>query len=789
MAQSARKIVMSGAVQGCGVRPALARLAAKQEWRGSVRNTLHGVELIVQGRIPDDDELRTLLSAAIPTVASVDDIRLAPYALPIDPGFRIVDSDDAGTLTARIPHDRAICQACLREVQAAGNRRFQYAFNTCSECGPRFSILFAMPFDRERTAMRTFAMCRDCRREYEDPEDRRFHAQTLSCPECGPRLSISDGRRVIPESGRTPWEIAADGLLSGKIVALRGIGGYQLLVDATSSEAVQRLRRRKRRTVKPFAVLCRDLTAARQLTPLDDVAAEQLESAHNPIVLVPRRRATILADEVNPGLKDLGLLLPTTALHYLIVSAVERPLVCTSGNHDGDPLVFQHEDAERELSGIADLFLHHDREIVHPVDDSVVRVLARRSVTLRAGRGMAPLPLKISMPATSSIHQHTYLACGGQQKSAVAWHSGGMSLLGPHVGDLETLASRERWDEQRQCLPRLTSAGFDWETASLVCDPHPGYAATQWATARKNPPQLIWHHHAHAVTGMLEHGWLDREVLGVTWDGTGLGPDGTIWGGEFLRATTTGFRRVAHLRPFHLPGGEAAITDIRRIACAVLSQMNEIQVHELPELLQLNPSEVELMSAILTSNISPVTTSCGRLFDAAACLILRQPQSEFEGHASMFLEAACDFSTAGAYDFLIDRNRPAQIDWRPVFRAIVSDRRAKAPDGIMAMKFHRGLAQLIISVAQRFPELPVVLGGGVFQNRVLVELVAENWPRDTAALGLPGVLPPNDGGLAAGQLAVAMTSTAGQEQADVSRSSRPIGRLDQSRSAHGGGGH
>ncbi|MFO0918797.1 MAG: carbamoyltransferase HypF [Planctomycetaceae bacterium] len=789
MAQFARKIVLSGAVQGCGVRPALARLAARQGWSGSVRNSPHGVELIVQGQLPEDDELRSLISCSIPTEASVEHFALEHDGGRIAPGFRIEDSDDSGPLTARIPLDRAICQQCLQEVQHRGNRRFQYPFTTCAACGPRFSILHSMPFDRERTAMRAFEMCEDCRREYEDSNDRRFHAQTLSCPHCGPRLWISDGRRTIDQPDQTPWEIAVEGLRVGRIVALKGLGGYQLLADATSSAAVRRLRQRKRRMAKPFAVLCQNMAAARRLASLDAVSSKQLRSAVNPIVLVPQHLSTDIAAEVNPGLKEIGLLLPTTALHDVLVSAVKRPLVCTSGNLDGNPLVRDCGEAERELSGIADLFLHHDREIVHPVDDSVVRVIARRPVTLRAARGMTPLPLSIPKPAASAIHQSACVACGGQQKSSIAWHARGQAVLGPHVGDLETVASQERWDERRQMLPRLTHPDFEREVPAVICDPHPGYAATQWGAAYSDSPHFVWHHHAHAVTGMLEHGWLNREVLGVTWDGTGLGPDGTIWGGEFLRATATSFRRVAYLRPFHLPGGETAISNIRRLAFAVLSQVKEIDGEDLARLLQLSPHEIENLSAMLTPEFSPLTTSCGRLFDAAACLILGQTKSEFKGHAAMALEAECDRSAPGAYEFRIAQEHPTPIDWRPVFRAIVSDREVNASRGIMAMKFHRGLAQVISRVSERFPELPVLLGGGVFQNRVLVELVAENWPSGAPPLGLPGVLPPNDGGLAAGQLAVMMMSNDSQESADVSRSPRSTGSLDQSRSDHGGRGH
>lgn len=788
MGETARRILLRGAVQGCGVRPALARLAASRAWSGSVGNTPDGVELIIRGRLPDDDALQAVVAGTLPIPAGMEQIRIESFRDRVRDGFRIVDSMTSGAVTTRIPRDRAVCRECLREARDPGNRRYRYPFITCAECGPRYSILHAMPFDRERTAMRDFPMCGECRREFADPRDRRFHAQTTSCSQCGPRLWISDGRQVVQESSRTAWEIAADGLREGKIVALRGIGGYQLLVDAASSDAVNRLRNRKRRMSKPFAILCRNLREARQLAFLGDEEAEQLESAANPIVLLQQRFPTVLAANVNPGLNQIGLMLPTTALHDLLLAAVGHPLVCTSGNRECNPLAFEIEGAEEALVGIADLFLHHNRDIPHPIDDSVVRVIARHPVTFRAARGIAPYPLELPEVHAGSAEFRPDLACGGHQKSALAWNSGGSSVLGPHLGDLETLASRDRWEDQTEGLLQLLS-NCDSTTASPVCDPHPGYFPTQWAVARSQPPQFVWHHHAHIVTGMLEHGWLDREVLGVAWDGTGLGPDGTIWGGEFLRSTATDFVRIAHLRPFLLTGGEAAISDLRRTALAVVSQLNGLSSTEIAGMLRLSEQEIGRLTAAMTPAFSPTTTSCGRLFDAAACLILNQTRTDYEGHAAMCLESACDFSATGTYNFLVDHQSPAHIDWRPAFQAILSDRSATVPYGVMAMKFHRGLAQAILHVVQRFPELPVVFGGGVFQNRVLVELIADNWPAERELPGLPGELPPNDGGLAAGQLASAVMSAPCQERADVSGSSRSPGCLDQPRLVVGHGRH
>jgi hydrogenase maturation protein HypF len=747
MTDGARLVLLRGAVQGCGLRPALARWARERGWRGSVRNTGAGVELIVQGNLPADDELTGQIAAALRWACSCEQIKCQPFAGSVAEGFQILESSTQDRATAPWPLDRAICPACLAEARDPNNRRYGYPLTSCAQCGPRYSILREMPFDRERTTMNVFALCGRCAQEYHDGDDRRAHAQTISCPDCGPQLWSGDGER-----NGTAIAAAAERLRAGQIVALRGIGGYQLLADATSSDAVIRLRNRKRRPTKPLAVTCRSLDEARELGTLNEAEEAELESLANPIVVVRQRLPSVLAAELNPGLRDVGLMLPTTALHDLLLRLSGRPLVCTSGNVDGEPLAYRIDEAEDRLHGVADLILHHDREILRPIDDSVVRVMAGRAVTIRAGRGIAPLPLSLPAAWGSDRRRRRFLACGGQQKGALAVADEDQAFLLPHIGDLETVASQERWEsaaaEQRQWLGE--------GDATIVVDPHPGYFATQWGSERAASPQKVWHHHAHIVAAMTEHGWLDREVLGIAWDGTGLGPDGTIWGGEALRATATGFDRIAHFRPFALPGGEAAIRDVRRTLLAVLWQLEDIPPSDLADYVLMSEREIGRMLPLLDTRFSPRTTSCGRLFDAAGCLILRQKLSSYEGHAAATLESACDFAAPGTYSFAIDAGDDGEIDWRPAFRDLLDDRRVGADPGAMAMRFHRGLAEVVLELARRHPELPVMLGGGVFQNRVLVELIAAEWTASLPPLRLPGRIPPNDGGLAAGQLAATM---------------------------------
>jgi hydrogenase maturation protein HypF len=441
----------------------------------------------------------------------------------------------------------------------------------------------------------------------------------------------------------------------------------------------------------------------------------------------------------------VGLLLPTTPLHWQLAQGCGRPLVATSGNREGEPLVHEVNEAQEQLAPIADTWLHHDRPIMRPIDDSVVRVIAGRQVTMRLARGLAPLPLDLHC-------NRPILALGGQQKAAVALANGAQAVLGPHMGDLDGLSTRERYVAHLRQFVELYGA----EPELLVHDLHPDYFTTLWAARQPLPSLAVQHHHAHVAAGMIEHGWLDREVLGIAFDGTGYGTDGTIWGGEFLLATACEFRRVAHLRQFRLPGGETAIREPWRIALALVAQVESAQVAVELAGDHVRRSAAENVVAILNHDrFSPVTTSAGRLFDGAASLILGTHAAQFEGQPAMLLEAASDPSAAGAYELPLRDEKTVELDWRPLVKAILADRATGLPPGAMAMKFHRAVAAAIDAVCRRFRERPVVLGGGVFQNRVLTELLCERWSGRRQPLGLPGRIPPNDGGLAAGQLAVA----------------------------------
>ena len=797
--QPAVRFILSGRVQGLGVRPAIARLATQLGLTGHVSNQSNGVCVHVEGDAATLHQFQRQLPDALPIAAELKQLTRAEVAATGCPTFKIDTGSPAGALATEVPCDLPVCDDCLREIAARSDRRHGYAFTSCTNCGPRYSIIDRMPYERDDTAMREFRLCPECEAEFTSPDNRRFHAQTNACPDCGPVLAVVTPAAPHPPTETAPLRSRSEQQLSaikqvaavvrdGGIVALKGLGGYQLVCDATSTSAVAELRRRKRRPAKPLAVML-DVMAADLLTT-DDRAA--FLAASNPIVVLspdssarlrtsfppraddacaetPDEFHCLTQDNLAPGMNTLGVFRPTTPLHSLLLEAVGWPLVVTSGNAEGDPLAFEDAAAQRDLAPLSDLILPHDRNIERPIDDSVVRVIAGRPVTIRAARGIAPLPLNFrttdipvrrearddQRTGMSVVRNSSLLAVGGHQKAAVALSNRRQSVLGPHIGDLDSIATRNRFDEQTRELLNLYQA----EPGAIVCDLHPDYFTTRWAEQQADergvPLIRVQHHHAHIAAGMLEHGWLDRTVLGVAFDGTGYGTDDTIWGGEFLLSTATHFERVASLRPFVLPGGEQAIRQPWRVAVSLLSQAFDDD-GPVP-LLNLRESS-ELVAAtfrLARRRVGPQCSSMGRLFDGVAAIVLGIGEAQFEGELAMRLEAACDSAADGSFDLPVDDTADIpQLDWRPLIRQLCDDCRSGTPVGAMAMKFHRSIAAAVESVADRFEHFPVVLGGGCFQNRILTELIAEGLTRRIQPVGLPGMIPPNDGGLAAGQLAV-----------------------------------
>lgn len=745
-----RRIILEGRVQGLGVRPAIARLAMKHQLGGRVRNRCHGVEAEIHGDECDIALFERELLESLPANSVVQRQQSEEIAVADDVAFRIEHGDDTGALRTSVPPDVAMCSECQRETSDPANRRHGYALTTCATCGPRFSVTTAMPFEREATTMNSFALCSDCTREFADPTDRRFHAQTIACPACGPRVWAADRNGCRVAADRAALQVVVAALRRGEIVALRGIGGYQLLCDATSSAAVARLRERKRRPSKPLAVMVESLSAARRIAGVSDLEARWLAARENPIVLVAARTDSPLAAEVHPGFHEVGVLLPSSPLHWEIAREFGAPFVATSGNREGEPLAVEIAEAETQLADIADVWLHHDRPIANAVDDSVLRVIASRPVLLRMARGFAPFVLSEWPHSVRSAAP--MLAVGGHLKCAIALDNGEQSVLGPHLGDLDNERTRQRFVEHVSRLTRL----FGIESSDLVHDQHPAYFTTEWANQQSRRTFAVQHHHAHVAAVSWEHGWLDREVLGFAWDGTGFGADGSIWGGETLRVHGARCERIGSLRSFRLIGGEAAIREPWRVAAVLLRDaVGDAAAREFLSRVVPHAEVNRFLSVTSTDRFAPLCTSIGRLFDGVACLVLGISHSDFEGQAAMWLEQACVPTDGRTYSLAGER----QLDWRPMLREIWHELRHDVPRGVIVSRFHHTLARFVAETAREFPDLPLVLAGGAFQNRVLVESIVDQLGSSVNRLGLPGMIPPNDGGLAAGQLAVARMSS------------------------------
>lgn len=713
------------------MRPFVAELARGLELAGWVRNDGGGVVLEVEGGPEPLDRFAEALSAEAPAAASIDVVRWQRVRGQGDRGFTIVDSRVDEAPSVGIAPDRRICGECLAEIRDPADRRFGHPFTTCLRCGPRFSVVQALPYDRARTSMASFPMCEACRADHAGPGPRR-HAQALACPRCGPRLwsCASDGARLA--EGDEALAATVEALRRGEIVALRGLGGFQLLVDATDEHAVARLRARKARPAKPLAVMVGSLEHARTLAMLGPVEADVLASPEGPIVLV-RRRETGVAPSVAPDRARLGLMLPTTGIHALLLDRVRRPLVVTSGNRHEEPIAIGNDEALTRLAGIADLFLVHDREIVRRADDSVVQVVAGAPQVLRLGRGHAPL--RVDLPGARG----TTLAMGGHLKHAPALAVEGEAHLWPHVGDLSVVAAREAMARSVEDLERLVG-----RTADVVAiDAHPDYATTAWAEASGRPLHRVWHHHAHVAAVLAEHG--ATQALGLAWDGTGLGPDGTAWGGEVLGVDEGGARRVAHLHPFALPGADAAARDGRRALAGVLVAAARPAPSERAELRSL-------MSIARRPRLSARTTSMGRLIDAVAALVGVCERSRYEGEAASRLEELAE-PGASPYSFTCDGT---SLDWRPAIDELLRERHEPVR---VASRFHATLCAMVVDVVSRSRASTVALAGGCFVNRRLTEAVVDTLSDRGVQVLLARRVPPSDGGLALGQAWIATRRT------------------------------
>jgi hydrogenase maturation protein HypF len=678
-------------------------------------------------------------------------------------GFSIVESETGATVEAWIRPDSATCSECLAEILDPTNRRWRYPFTNCTHCGPRFSIIERLPYDRPNTSMKGFPMCLACEREYSDPANRRFHAQPNACPICGPQLALWDACGAVLCECDEALTRAADAICSGLIVAVKGLGGFHLFARADDAEAVRRLRTRKRREEKPLAVMFPSLDAVRSCCDCSAAEVRLLESPEAPIVLLGRRdNATeggAVTSNVAPGQATLGAMLPYTPLHHLLLRDLGLVVVATSGNRSDEPICTNEHEARHRLRGIADLFLVHDRPIVRHVDDSLARVVAGREMVLRRARGFAPLPIRVS--AEGGGAEEVVLGVGAHLKNSVALGRGDRVFVSQHVGDLETV---EAHDAFRRVVHDLQTL-YGLEPHVIAADLHPDYLSTRYAVESGSPVETVQHHLAH-VAAVIAENEINGPVLGVSWDGTGLGEDRTIWGGEFLSVNGAEWRRVAHLRCFPLPGGDLAAREPRRSALGLAMTWRTedwTRADAFRTMREAFPDEeLELLARVVRSSINaPLTSSMGRLFDGVASFLGLRQRCAYEGQAAMELEAAAD-RASGAVNACpmtlgaaADSGDSAVLDWEPLLEGILRDRQAGAPVETVAAAFHASLVESVVDVARRSGQSTVVLSGGCFQNRRLLEGCVARLTAEGCRVYWPQRVPPNDGGVALGQVTVA----------------------------------
>jgi hydrogenase maturation protein HypF len=704
------RITLRGVVQGVGFRPFVYRLATQMSLTGWVLNSSSGLVVEVEGPADQLCRFEDRVERERPHASIVTVHESASIPLQGSTRFEIHDSDIRSGKSVNILADLAVCADCRDELFDPTNRRHLYPFTNCTNCGPRYTIVVDIPYDRPNTTMCDFVLCPACRAEYQNPADRRFHAQPNACPVCGPQLNgtVQD---------------AAAALLKGNIVALKGIGGFQLLVDARQPAAVARLRQRKHREEKPFALMMPSLEVAGEYCEISRAELELLESQPAPIVLLKPRPGTDIAWNVAHCSPYLGVMLPYSPLHHLLMTECPFPLVATSGNRSDEPIVIANDEATTRLKGIADHFLMHNRSIVRACDDSVVRLTRGSAGILRRARGYAPLGIRVNCEVPP------VLAVGGHLKNTVAIGIGHDVFLSQHVGDLETLEARHAFERAIEDLCCL----YSFKPEAVVCDLHPDYASTHWAERAGFPIIRVQHHQAHVAACAAENS-VEGPYLGVSWDGSGYGLDGAIWGGEFFRVENHQYEQIAHLRPFGLPGGNAAVREGWRSAASLLFEV-------------LGPEAADSrVRPMLARKVNVVaTTSVGRLFDAVASITGLAQQNRFEGQAAMLLENEIGaLGTEEAYPL------PGG-DWAPLISAVLADKNAGIRAPIIAARFHNGLINWIVEVARHAGEKQIVLSGGVFQNRYLTERAAAVLESSAFVVYTHRQVPPNDGGIALGQ--------------------------------------
>lgn len=750
-----RLIEVRGIVQGVGFRPHVYSLARRMGLGGFVQNRLGAVRIEVEGELASLDRFCAELEQHPPALARIESVS-CQQRMPIgEYEFSIVTSAAAGNGQALVTPDLAVCPECVAELFDPTNRRYRYPFTSCAHCGPRLTIVTGAPYDRSRTTMASFALCPQCQAEYDDPGNRRFHAQTTACAECGPRLTLY-GARGEPLAADDPLATFAAALRQGKLGAIKGLGGYHLCCDASNAQAVEELRSRKHRDEKPFAIMVANAAAAAAFCEVNPQEHESLLSPCAPIVLL-RRRATskgTVADAIAPGNPFLGVMLPYTPLHHLLLEAMSPvPLVMTSGNRADEPIAYRDDEALLRLADIADLFLTHDRQIHVRCDDSVTRIVTGRELPVRRSRGLAPAPIRLPLSCPRPI-----LAVGGQLKGAFALGSGSQAILSHHLGDLDQLEAYRAFERDMTLYQQL----FGIEPQIIAHDLHPDYASTRYAEATDLQQVPVQHHHAHLASCMAEHS-LSEPVIGVIFDGAGLGTDGAVWGGEFLVGDYRGFQRAAHLRYVAMPGSEQAAKEPWRMAAShLLDAGRDLECLKLVAW----PAGLRTVTTMIERKMNaPLTSSMGRLFDAVAAIAGIRANSSYEGQAAIELEWQAMRATDRAYAWEVAKASAAAswiIDTRPMIREVAQDVARGVASTVIARRFHSTVVEWIADVCTRIRTATglaeVVLSGGVFMNALLTSESVERLTEQGFTVFTQRTVPANDGGLSLGQLMIAAQS-------------------------------
>lgn len=760
-------INVMGIVQGVGFRPFVYKLARKLGLTGSVANTGQGVKIHIFGSVADTEIFLNTLQTDPPPLARISQIQFASAQKAQDTDdFSIVLSSDSEVKSTLISPDIASCEDCIQDILSPGNRRFHYPFTNCTNCGPRMTIIREIPYDRAKTSMEVFPMCSSCREEYHNPSNRRFHAQPNACPVCGPALSwhTNNGGQISVENEEC-LKNCARALQKGAIVAIKGLGGFHLAVDADSDKAIQRLREKKQRYAKPLAIMVADLATAENVCLLTDKERELLQSTERPIVLV-LKKDSCLSDRLSPRIREIGIMLAYTPLHHLLFAMEGCPemLVMTSGNLSGEPICTDNSEALHKLADIADYFLLHNRDIVTRVDDSVVRVVRGRIQMIRRSRGYAPVPVPVPVTGLNK----SVLACGAEQKNTFCLSHNGQLFLSQHIGDLKGPDNVDFFVGSVEYMKSI----FEVSPERVVCDLHPDYLSSRYAASSSLPCLKVQHHHAHAAAIMAEHDL--SEGLAVIYDGTGLGDDTTVWGGEIIHVYGKQYQRVGHLAPLMLPGGDRASNEIWRMGLAFLAAggFDVSKLSAIPQTLQEIPNELRLgISLIMEKKInSPITSSVGRLFDAVSSLLGIRQESSFEGQAAMELEtlawkayegeepmSACGDCYTGT---IIWANGQWLLDLKPLLNWLLADLKNGTPVIVMALCFHlwlvRATHKIVLQLfAGEYPTRNILLGGGCFQNRMLLEFLCERLEEDGFNVYTGEQVPVNDGGISLGQAFIA----------------------------------